>query len=128
MRAAIVREFGPIPSHSVGELPDPNPGRGQVLVKIKAVAVNYVDSLVVTGKYQFLPVRPFAPGKLPVGEVSGLGPGVRDRFTDGALVVAALNTVRIEGSHSVIPMVIQHLGVSDKSECSDTVAFQKYNS
>jgi hypothetical protein len=59
---------------------------------------------------------------------SGLGPGVRDRFTDGALVVAALPTVRIEGSHSVIPMVIQHLGVTDKSECSDTVAFQKYNS
>lgn len=58
----------------------------------------------------------------------GLGPGVRDRFADRALVVAALPTVRIEGSHSVIPMVIQHLGVTDKSECSDTVAFQKYNS
>ena len=89
MRAAIVREFGPIPSHSVGELPDPNPGRGQVLVKIKAVAVNYVDSLVVTGKYQFLPARPFAPGKLPVGEVSGLGPGVTEfKIGDRVLTLA----------------------------------------
>ena len=76
MRAAIVREFGPISTHSVGELPDPHPGPGEVLVAIKAAAVNYVDSLVVTGKYQFLPERPFAPGKLPAGEISALGTGV----------------------------------------------------
>src|SRR5262249_56260610 len=38
--------------------------------------VNYVDSLVVTGKYQFLPERPFVPGKLPAGVVSELGAGV----------------------------------------------------
>jgi NADPH2:quinone reductase len=76
MRAAVVQEFGPIASHSVGELPDPQPGPGQVLVTIQATAVNYVDSLVVTGKYQFLPERPFAPGKLPAGLVSALGSGV----------------------------------------------------
>lgn len=76
MRAAIVREFGPIASHKLGELPDPRPAPGQVLVTIKAVAVNYVDSLVVSGKYQFLPERPFAPGKLPAGVISGLGAGV----------------------------------------------------
>ena len=87
MRAAIVREFGAIPSYTVGELPNPNPGPGQVLVKIKAVAVNYVDSLVVTGKYQFLPTCPFAPGKLPAGEISALGPGVTE-FKIGDRVLA----------------------------------------
>ena len=66
MRAAIVREFGPILSHAVGELPDPSPRPEEVVVNIKAVAANFVDSLVVTGKYQFLPERPFAPGKLPM--------------------------------------------------------------
>jgi NADPH2:quinone reductase len=76
MRAAIVREFGPIFTHSVGELPDPHPGPGEVLVAIKAAAVNYVDSLVVAGKYQFLPERPFAPGKLPAGEIIAVGTGV----------------------------------------------------
>lgn len=76
MRAAIVREFGPIASHTVGDLPNPSPGPGQVLVTIKAAAVNFVDSLVVTGKYQFLPERPFAPGKLPAGIISALGAGV----------------------------------------------------
>lgn len=76
MRAAIIKEFGPIVSHTVGELPNPQPGPGAVLVTIKATAVNYVDSLVVTGKYQFLPERPFAPGKLPAGIVSAVGPDV----------------------------------------------------
>jgi NADPH2:quinone reductase len=76
MRAVVVKEFGPIASHEIGELPDPYPGRGEVLVTIKAAAVNYVDSLVVTGKYQFLPECPFAPGKLPCGVVTALGAGV----------------------------------------------------
>src|SRR5580704_11877497 len=89
MRAAIVREFGPIFTHSVGELPDPHPGPGEVLVAIKAAAVNYVDSLVVAGKYQFLPERPFAPGKLPAGVVTALGADVRDpKIGDRVLTMA----------------------------------------
>jgi NADPH2:quinone reductase len=76
MRAVIVKEFGPIASHKLGELPDPTPRKGEVLVTIKATAVNFVDSLVVTGKYQFLPKPPFAPGKLPAGIVAALGEGV----------------------------------------------------
>jgi NADPH2:quinone reductase len=78
MRAAVVKEFGPILTHGLGTLPDPAPGAGEIAVAIKAAAVNYVDSLVVTGKYQFLPERPFVPGKLPAGVVSVLGAGVRD--------------------------------------------------
>jgi NADPH2:quinone reductase len=89
MRAAVVTEFGPILSHRLGTLPDPAPGPGQVLVTIKATAVNYVDSLVVTGKYQFLPERPFAPGKLPVGVVGALGAGVQDlKVGDRVLTLA----------------------------------------
>ena len=78
MRAAVDTEFGPILSHRLGTLPDPAPDSGEVLVTIKAAAVNYVDSLVVTGKYQFLPERPFAPGKLPAGVVTALGADVKN--------------------------------------------------
>jgi NADPH:quinone reductase len=77
MRAVIVREFGPIDSHQIGELPDPAPKAGEVLVDIQATAVNFVDLLVVTGQYQFRPERPFAPGKLPAGIVSAVGTGVK---------------------------------------------------
>jgi NADPH2:quinone reductase len=89
MRAAVVIEFGPILSHRLGSLPEPIPGVGEVLVTIKAAAVNYVDSLVVTGKYQFLPERPFAPGKLPAGLVSAVGAGVQDlKVGDRVLTMA----------------------------------------
>jgi NADPH2:quinone reductase len=89
MRAAVVKEFGPILSHKLDSLPDPAPGAGEVLVTIKAAAVNFVDSLVVTGKYQFLPERPFAPGKLPAGVVSALGAGVQDlKVGDRVLTLA----------------------------------------
>jgi NADPH2:quinone reductase len=89
MRAAVVKEFGPILSHKLDSLPDPAPAPGEVLVTIKAAAVNFVDSLVVTGKYQFLPERPFAPGKLPAGVVSALGAGVQDvKVNDRVLTMA----------------------------------------
>jgi NADPH2:quinone reductase len=73
----------------MGELPDPRPGQGQVVVSIRATAVNFVDLLVVTGKYQFLPARPFAPGKLPAGIVSEVGSGVSHlRVGDRVLTLA----------------------------------------
>jgi NADPH2:quinone reductase len=78
MRAVVVSEFGPVESHRIGELPDPPLQTGEVVVTIQATAVNFVDLLVVTGKYQFLPERPFAPGKLPAGIVTAVGPDVTD--------------------------------------------------
>jgi NADPH2:quinone reductase len=76
MQAVVVREFGPIESLSLGELPEPTLGPDDVLVDIEATAANYVDLLVIGGKYQFLPERPFAPGKLPAGTVSKTGANV----------------------------------------------------
>ena len=71
-----MRAFGPIDALEVGDLPDPAPAAGEVLVEVHATAVNYVDLLVIGGKYQFLPQLPFAPGKLPAGVVIACGAGV----------------------------------------------------
>src|SRR5579871_2441084 len=87
MRAVIVREFGGIDAPVVGELPEPQPGPTEVQVAIHAVAVNYVDLLVIGGKYQFLPERPFAPGKGPAGIVTAVGDSV-GRFKVGDRVLA----------------------------------------
>jgi NADPH:quinone reductase len=76
MRAVIVHEHGPAESHRVEEVADPVPGPGQVLVELHAIGVNYPDLLVVEGKYQFLPPRPFSPGKEGAGVIAALGPGV----------------------------------------------------
>ena len=87
MKAVIVSEFGEIEATGLGTMPDPVPGPGEVLVDIKAVAVNYVDLLVIAGKYQFRPDCPFVPGKAPAGVVAAVGDGV-DRFKIGDRVLA----------------------------------------
>ena len=89
MRAAVVSEFGPISSHQIRDVPDPQPNAGEVQVTIKAVAVNFVDSLVVTGKYQFLPPCPFTPGKLPVGIVTAVGEAVTNLKTGDRVLTLA---------------------------------------
>lgn len=76
MQAAILREFGAIEQLRMETVADPVAGPGQVVVDIQAIAANFVDTLVVAGKYQFLPDRPFSPGKLPTGIVSSVGAGV----------------------------------------------------
>jgi NADPH:quinone reductase len=76
MRAVVVDEFGLPEQLRVGEVPPPQPGSGEVLVEVHVAPVNYVDLLVVGGSYQFLPVRPFTPGKGPAGVVTAQGPGV----------------------------------------------------
>jgi NADPH2:quinone reductase len=78
MRAVVVNNFGPIEAARIGELPTPAPKAGEVLVEVRATAANFVDLLVISGKYQFLPERPFAPGKLPAGIVQAVGSGVHN--------------------------------------------------
>ena len=68
-------------------MPGPLPGPGEVLIRIKAVAVNYVDLLVIAGKYQFRPECPFVPGKAPAGVVEAVGDDV-DEFKVGDRVLA----------------------------------------
>jgi NADPH2:quinone reductase len=89
MRAVIVREFGPIESLAFGELPIPSLGAGEVRVEVRATAVNFVDLLVISGKYQFLPETPFAPGKGPAGIIVAVGEGVSDlKVGDRVLAMA----------------------------------------
>lgn len=76
MKAVVVREFGPLESAAIGDLPEPVVGPDDVLVRVEAVSANFVDTLVITGKYQFLPDPPFAPGKLPAGTVLRTGANV----------------------------------------------------
>jgi NADPH2:quinone reductase len=58
------------------EVPAPSPGTEQVLIDVAVAPVNYVDLVVIAGRYQFLPALPFIPGKGPAGVVRAVGPGV----------------------------------------------------
>lgn len=76
MLAVQVHQPGPPEHHTLAELPDLEAGPGQVVIDVKASAVNYPDLLVVTGRYQTIPPLPFAPGKDAAGIVRAVGPGV----------------------------------------------------
>ena len=76
MRAVVVREFGGIDNVSLGDVPKPQPKAGEVLLETRAVSVNFVDLVMMSGNYQFKPALPFIPGKLPAGVVAAVGDGV----------------------------------------------------
>jgi NADPH2:quinone reductase len=71
------------------ELPDPQPGPGQLLVRVKACAINYPDVLIIEDKYQFKPPRPFAPGGEIAGIVEAVGEGVSG-WSPGDRLIAML--------------------------------------
>ena len=76
MRAIVAHAIGPPEDLKIDQMPDPVPGPGEVLVDMKATAVNFPDLLVIEGKYQIIPPHPFVPGKEGAGTVAALGEGV----------------------------------------------------
>lgn len=76
MKALICNEFGPTENLTLEERPVPTPGKGEILIDIKAAGVNFPDVLTVQGKYQFKPELPFIPGAEVSGVVAALGEGV----------------------------------------------------
>lgn len=82
MRAAYIRETGPIEAIEVGELPDPKPGMGEVLVRVKAAAFNPVDLYLRSGFIAMPMSFPYVVGCDLAGTVEKLGPGAT-RFKVG---------------------------------------------
>ena len=76
MRAWRVSELGePRDVMSLDEIPEPQPGDGQLLVCVLGVAANFADALICRGRYQVTPPLPFTPGLELCGEVIALGQG-----------------------------------------------------
>lgn len=77
MRAMVCAAFGGPEVLVARDVPDPPPpGPGEVTVRIRTRGVQYVDVLMLAGKYQFRPEPPFIPGGEAAGEVLAVGPGV----------------------------------------------------
>lgn len=76
MKAAFIERVGPTEVIQYGDLPDPQPGPGQVLVKVRACAVNPIDTYVRAGTVAMPLAFPFIVGCDLAGEVAAVGPGV----------------------------------------------------
>ena len=88
MRTLLSEAPGGPETLQLRELPDPTPGQGELLVRVRACSINYPDVLIIEDKYQLKPQRPFAPGSEIAGEVEAIGDGV-EGWSAGDRVIAA---------------------------------------
>lgn len=75
MRSVVCEELGSV---VLCEMKPIEPGPGQVVIDVEAAGVNYVDGLMVHGRYQIRPPLPFVPGGEVAGTVAAVGPGVTE--------------------------------------------------
>lgn len=76
MRAALCKSLDGPGGISIEDVAEPEPGPGEVIVEVRAAALNFFDTLITRGKYQSKPDLPFSPGGEIAGVVAALGSGV----------------------------------------------------
>src|SRR5436309_10475683 len=86
MKALLCTRPGKPEDLTVADLPDPEAGPVQAVVRVEAVALNFFDLLIIAGKYQYKPEFPFSPGAEFAGHLESLGPGV-EGFAVGDRVI-----------------------------------------
>ncbi len=91
MKAVLCKDWGPPDALVVEDIPSPKPGKGQLLVSVKASGVNFPDVLLIQNKYQFKPELPFSPGSEIAGVVRQAGEGVHG-FMPGDRVMAHIRS------------------------------------
>jgi NADPH:quinone reductase len=74
MKAILCKTLGGPESLTLDDIPVPEPRSGEALIRVKAAALNFLDTLILRGKYQFKPELPFSPGSEIAGVVERLGP------------------------------------------------------
>ena len=88
MRALLSYVIGGPQTLRLDEIADPVAGPGELLVRVRATAINYPDVLIIEDKYQMRPPRPFAPGSEIAGEVEAVGEGIENwRIGDRLIAV-----------------------------------------
>jgi NADPH:quinone reductase len=76
MKALLCTRYGTPDDLEIADIAEPAAGPGEVVVKLQAAALNFFDTLIIAGKYQFKPVPPFSPAAEFAGTVERLGAGV----------------------------------------------------
>jgi len=86
VKAILCTRLGGPDDLVLADLPVPVAGTGEAVVNIKAVGLNFYDTLIIAGKYQTKPQMPFSPGGEFAGVVDSVGAGVTD-FAPGDRVL-----------------------------------------
>jgi NADPH2:quinone reductase len=124
MKAALCLSLDGPDAIAIEDIPEPTAGPGQVVVAVKAAALNFLDTLVVRGKYQQKPPLPFSPASEFAGVVDSIGEGVThvkpgDRVFGFGTIGAAREKIATP-AQVVVPIPD---GVSDEIACGIAVTY-----
>lgn len=124
MKAAYVTELGAPENIQVGELAEPGLGPRDVLVRPQALAVNFVDTLIRSGRYPTPKTFPFVVGRDLVGVVAARGDAVDEFGVGDAVWCNSLGHRGLQGSFSEFAAVPQDrlYPLPAGADPSDTVA------
>jgi NADPH2:quinone reductase len=86
MKAVLCTHFGTADELELADIPEPQAGPGEAVVRVKAAALNFFDTLIIAGKYQYKPPFPFSPAAEFSGIVESVGSGVTE-FAPGDRVM-----------------------------------------
>lgn len=100
MNAIVVREFGGPDVLKLAEVPDPQPGPGQVVVRIHAAGVNPFDTYMRTGNYATRPALPYTPGADAGGVIEGVGSNVSDMAVGTRVYVSGTAVHKSYGAYA----------------------------
>jgi NADPH:quinone reductase len=76
MKALLCTRYGTPDDLEIADIADPKPGPGEAVVRVAAAALNFFDTLIIAGKYQYKPEMPFSPAAEFAGTVESVGAGV----------------------------------------------------
>lgn len=76
MKALLCESHGPAETLVIRDLPEPQPGPGEIAIAVKAAALNFFDTLIIENRYQTKPALPFSPSAECAGTVAAIGEGV----------------------------------------------------
>lgn len=124
MKAVLCKSLDGPEHLVVDDVPEPEPGAGEVLIKVTAVALNHFDTLITRGKYQTKPDCPFSPGGEIAGVIEQVAAGVQG-LAPGQRVMAYLG---YGGAREKIVVSAGHVtriphGVTDAAAASVPIAY-----
>ena len=102
MKAIRVHQFGPPEVMRPETLPEPTPGPGQVLVRLRAVGINPVDTYIRAGKYGTLPTLPFTPGADAAGTIESVGPETPEWRVGDRVYIGGTQAGRALGAYAEV--------------------------
>jgi len=124
MKAALCKTLDGPAAIVIEDIPMPEPGQGEVRVRVKAVALNFLDTLITRGKYQYKPALPFSPACEIAGVVDKIGAGVTSlragQRVCGYIGWGGAREFAIVKAEAMVPVPD---GVSDEVACGVSVTY-----